>query len=44
MEKAREKLKAAEDQGSEHVDALRMGLEKMEVKLSDAQKQLSNIN
>ncbi len=39
VEKARQKLEAAREEGSEHVDALENGLEKLETKLADAQQQ-----
>ncbi len=43
VEKAREKLKQAEADGSEHIDALRTGLEKMEAKLASTQQALTEL-
>jgi electron transport complex protein RnfC len=43
LAKAREKLKSAEAEGSEHIDALRNGLEKMETKLANTKKELEDL-
>ena len=40
IEKARDKLQQAEAEGSEHIDALRTGLEKLEAKLVKTQNEL----
>jgi electron transport complex protein RnfC len=43
VQKAREKIQEAEAEGSEHIDALRSGLEKMEAKLAATKTELENI-
>ena len=43
VQKAREKLKVAETENSEHIDALRSGLEKMETKLKNAKMELESL-
>ncbi|MGH1487043.1 MAG: electron transport complex subunit RsxC [Cellvibrionaceae bacterium] len=43
VQKAREKLQKAETEGSDHIDALRMGLEKMENKLETSKKELAGL-
>jgi len=42
LEKARQKLRVAEAERSEHVDALRTAAEKLETKLADAERQLAD--
>jgi electron transport complex protein RnfC len=41
--KAKEKLQKAEEEGSEHIDALRGGLEKMETKLANTKQELESL-
>jgi len=43
VEKARAKLKQAEADNSEHIDALRLGLEKMETKLATTQQAINEL-
>lgn len=43
VQKAQEKVKQAEAEESEHIDALRMGLEKMQAKLAQTQDELRNL-
>lgn len=43
VKKARDKLKQAEAEGSDHIDALRLGLEKMENKLASTQQAINEL-
>lgn len=41
LDKAQDKLRKAEEEGSEHIEAFRNGAEKLETKLADIEKKLS---
>jgi len=44
LKKAQERLVAAEEEGSEHIDALRTGAEKLQAKLTSAEAELSELS